>query len=170
MLVVNALDKENVNFDELLAKLRARFGAAVFPMTVPVNPARDSTVLDVMRSEVVTYQTDGTGKYTEVPATGDLADKVKQLHAELIEKIAESDDALMEKFFEQGRLTEEEMRGGVHAAVQKQTFIPLFCTSRRDQCRRGPADGFHRQVWRFARWTVRRFKARTSTAPRWSCA
>ena len=56
-------------------------------------------------------------------------DRVKQLHGQLIEYIAESDDALMEKFFEQGGLSEEEMRAGIHAAIQKQVFIPLFCTS-----------------------------------------
>ena len=52
-----------------------------------------------------------------------------QLHRELIEFIAESDDALLNKFFEEGSLSEEEFRAGIHAAVQAQIFIPLFCTS-----------------------------------------
>jgi Translation elongation factors (GTPases) len=47
----------------------------------------------------------------------------------LIEYVAESDDTLLEKFFEQGSLSEEEMRNGIHRAIQDQTFIPLFCTS-----------------------------------------
>ncbi len=51
------------------------------------------------------------------------------MHEELIEYVAESDDSLLEKFFEQGSLTEEEMRGGIHAAIQNQSFIPLFVTS-----------------------------------------
>jgi len=58
-----------------------------------------------------------------------LYEKVKKLHEELIEYVAESDDALLERFFEKGSLTEEEMRDGIHQAVQDQTFIPLFCTS-----------------------------------------
>ena len=57
------------------------------------------------------------------------ADRVKKLHEQLIEFIAESDDALMEKFFAQGGLSEDEMRAGLHAAVQKQIFTPLFVTS-----------------------------------------
>jgi len=54
---------------------------------------------------------------------------VKALHGELIEFVAESDDTLLEKFFEQGALTEDELRGGLHTAIQNQSFIPLFTTS-----------------------------------------
>lgn len=130
MIVVNAVDKENVDFDGVLRAAQERFGRHVFPLNLPVNPGPGfNQVLDVLRNEIVTYQTDGTGKYTEVPATGDWEARVKELHRELIEHIAESDDALMNKYFEQGGLTEEEFRAGIHAAVQKELFIPLFCVS-----------------------------------------
>src|SRR5206468_12240009 len=66
---------------------------------------------------------------TEAPATGEWAARTKELHQKMIENIAESDDSLLEKFFEQGTLSEEEMRAGIHTAVQKQSFIPLFCVS-----------------------------------------
>ena len=130
MIVVNALDKENVNFDAGLKSAQEHFGRHVFPLSVPVNagPGFNRT-LDVLRNEVVTYATDGSGKYTEEPATGELGEKVKALHRELIEHIAESDDTLMSKYFEQGGLSEEEFRAGIHAAVQKEQLIPLFCTS-----------------------------------------
>ena len=130
MIVVNALDKENVDFDKTLQAIRARYGERVFPMSLPINAGPGfNQVLDVMRSEIITYQTDGSGKFTEAPATGEWADKVNQLHKQVIEYIAESDDTLLEKFFEQGSLSEEELRAGVHAAVQKQSFIPLFVTA-----------------------------------------
>jgi len=77
----------------------------------------------------VTYETDGHGKFREEPATGEWKDRATQLHRELIELIAESDDTLLNKFFEQGSLSEEEFRAGIHAAGQAQMFIPLFCTS-----------------------------------------
>ncbi len=130
MIVVNATDKENVDFDTLLGQLRERFGRHVFPLSVPVNagPGFNRT-LDVLRNEMVTYTTDGSGKYKEEPASGEWETKVKELHRELIEHIAESDDELMNKFFEQGGLSEEEFRAGIHAAVQKELFIPLFYTS-----------------------------------------
>ena len=130
MIVVNAFDKEETDFEKILAQIREHFGERVFPLTIPVNPGPGfNQVLDVPRSEVITFATDKSGKFTEAPATGALADRVKQLHSQLIEFIAESDDSLMEKFFAEGSLSEEEMRAGLHAAIQKQVFTPLFVTS-----------------------------------------
>jgi len=130
VIVANAFDKEHAIFDELLAKIRARFGERVFPLSLPVNAGPGfNQVLDVMRKEIITYQTDGSGKFTEAPATGEWKTKADQLHQALIEYIAEADDALLEKFFEQGNLSEEELRAGIHAAAQKGSFIPLLCTA-----------------------------------------
>jgi elongation factor G len=130
MIVVNALDKENVNFDAVLKAAQEHFGRHVFPLSVPVNAGPGfNKVLDVLRKDIVTYATDGSGKYTEEPCTGEWEAKAKELHSQLIEHIAESDDELMTKFFEQGTLSEEEFRAGIHAAVQKELFIPLFAAS-----------------------------------------
>ena len=130
MIVVNAVDKENADFDGVLKAAREHFGRHVFPLSIPINPGPGfNRTLDVLRSEVVTYAGDGSGKYTEEAATGILAEKAMALHRDLIEHIAESDDSLMTKFFEQGTLSEDEFRTGIHAAVQKELFIPLFCAS-----------------------------------------
>jgi elongation factor G len=130
VVTINGLDKEHVDFDASLQLVRSRFGDRAFPLVIPVNAGPGfNQVLDVMRSELITYQTDGSGKYTETPASGDHKTRVSQLHSQLIEYIAESDDSLLEKFFAQGGLSEDEMRAGVHQAVQKQSFIPVFCTA-----------------------------------------
>ena len=130
ILVINGMDREHTKFDEILKKARERFGKNVFPLQLPVNAGPGfNQIIDVVRSELLTYKTDGSGKYTESAAEGDWANQAKQLHEEFIEYIAESDDTLLEKFFEQGNLTEDEMRAGIHAAFQAQSFIPLFCTS-----------------------------------------
>ncbi len=130
MIVLNAMDKENTDFEARLAQVRARFGHNVFPMNLPVNPGPGfNQVLDVLRNEIVSYPGDTGGKYQEEPATGNWEEQVKQRHKELIEHIAESDDSLLEKFFDQGGLSETELRAGIHAAVQRQSFIPLFCTA-----------------------------------------
>ncbi len=130
ILVINGMDRENVDFDGVLASLREQFGPRVFPMVLPINPGPGfNKTLDVMRSEEIDYHTDQSGKYVEKPASGEYDEQVKTLHKELIEYIAESDDTLMEKFFEQDGLSEEEMRGGVHRAVQDQVIIPCFVTS-----------------------------------------
>src|SRR5258708_1844594 len=130
IFVVNAMDKENADFDKILAQAKERFGSHVFPMNLPINPGPGfNQVLDVLRSELVTYARDASGKFQEVPAAGPWEERVKQLHKELIEHIAESDDSLLEKFFDQGGLSEEELRANLHAAVQKQMLIPIFCAS-----------------------------------------
>ncbi len=130
IIVVNAFDKEETDFDRTLTQLRENFGERVFPLAIPVNAGPGfNQVLDVPRNVVVTYAGDKGGKFTEAQASGALAEQLKQLHDQLIEFIAESDDSLMEKFFAQGGLSEEEMRAGLHAAIQKQVFTPLFVTS-----------------------------------------
>jgi elongation factor G len=129
IIVVNAMDKEHANFNNVLAEARAQYGARVFPMNVPVNPGPGfNQILDVLRNDVVTYEA-GRGRFMEEPAKGDWKDRVTQLHSELIELIAESDDTLLNKFFDQGGLSEEEFRSGIHDAVQRQLFTPLFCIS-----------------------------------------
>ncbi len=129
-LVVNQLDKEHTRFDEILDEARSHFGGRVFPLMVPVDVGPSfHSVLDVMRSEVITFATDGSGKYSEAPATGELKEKVQELHKQLIEYVAESDDKLMEKFFEEETLDEEELRAHVHDAVQQGLIVPVFCTA-----------------------------------------
>ncbi len=129
MIVITALDKMNTKFDQLVEDCRTHFGKNVFPLSVPINPGPGlSDMLDVMRNEVLTYVPNGTGKYTEGPA-GAEADRVQAMHKQLIEYVAESDDTLMEKFFAQGMLAEEEFRAGLHRTIQNQVFVPLFAVS-----------------------------------------
>ncbi len=130
IIVVNGLDNENTNFDQVLAQLRERFGRTVFPMNFPLNPGPGFNQLaDVMRSALITYGADTKGRYEESALPEELEPKVQQLHRELIEYVAESDESLLEKFFDQDGLSEQEMREGLCAALLNQSFIPLFCTS-----------------------------------------
>lgn len=130
MIVVNGLDREHTKFDEIIQQAKDHFGGNVFPMQLPVNSGPGfNQIIDVLRSELITYKTDGSGQYTEADLPEEWNDRVQELHQELIEYVAESDDSLLEKFFEQGNLSEEEMRHGLHQAIQNQVFIPLFCTA-----------------------------------------
>lgn len=130
LIVINGFDKAETDFEGVMAELREHFGARVFPLSLPVNPGPGfNQLLDVIRSEVITYAGDQSGKFTEAPATGALAERVTAMHKQLIEYIAEADDTLMDKWMEKGTLSEAELRAGLHAAVQKQAFVPVFCTS-----------------------------------------
>ena len=129
ILVINGFDKEYADFDHVLAQVKERFGKNVFPMNIPVNVGPEfNQVLDILSGKICTYQTGGSGQLEKKPVEGAWQDRVEEMHQQLIEYVAESDDALLEKFFEEG-LTEEEMRAGIHTAVQNQSFVPLFCTS-----------------------------------------
>lgn len=130
MIVVNGADRENVNFEGIIDNLKNHFGSAVLPLTLPLNPGPGfNKILDVMRTEEIDFAADGSGKYTEKPAEGTALERVKELHQELIEYVAEADDSLLETFFEQGSLSEDQLRAGVHAAIQAESFIPVFVTS-----------------------------------------
>ena len=129
-LVINLLDRENTRFDDILEEAREHYGARVFPMTLPVDAGPGfRSVLDVMRSDVITFAADGSGKFEEKPAEGALKERVNELHRQLIDMVAESDDSLMEKFFDQGTLSEEDLRAHVHEAVQKGLVVPVFAAS-----------------------------------------
>ena len=130
IIVVNGLDREHTQFDQILQQAKNNFGSNVFPLQLPVNAGPGfNQVVDVLRSELITYSTDGSGKYSEEELPEEWQEKIKGLHEELIEYVAESDDTLLEKFFEEGSLSEEEMREGLHRAIQDQVFIPVFCTA-----------------------------------------
>ena len=121
------LDRERTRFDEILEEARDHYGARVFPMTLPVDEGPGfASVLDVMRSEVITFAADGSGKYEEKAAEGALMERVTELHRQLIDLVAETDDSLLEKFFEEGTLTEEDLRAHVHEAVQKGLVVLLI--------------------------------------------
>ena len=129
-LVINGVDRPNTSFDSLLEQAREHFGPNLLPLTLPLDPGPGfSRLIDVMRNTVMTYRTDGSGTYTETPAEGADAERVRDLHRQLIEYVAESDPALMERYFEQDGLSEEELRDGLHRALQDNVFVPVFATA-----------------------------------------
>ena len=128
--IINMVEKDQANFDSVLSSLQERYGRTVFPFTLPVNQGPGFNQLgDVLRKKAFTFKTDGTGDYNETDAEGELNQKLDDLHNELIELIAESDESLMEVFFEKGELSEEELRNGLHQALKTNGLIPVFCVS-----------------------------------------
>ena len=86
MIVINGFDKEETDFERVLNELREHFGARLFPISMPVNPGPGfNQLLDVLRNEVITYSGDKSGKFSEAPAAGELAERVTALHKQLIE-------------------------------------------------------------------------------------
>jgi elongation factor G len=130
IIVINAMDKEYADFDKILQQAKDRFQNKVFPLTVPLNTGPGfSKILDILNEQVYTYKNDKSGQFTTEPATGKEKEMLENLHSQMSELIAESDDQLLEKFFATGRLEKSEIRLGLRNAVKNQSLIPIFCVS-----------------------------------------
>ncbi len=133
IIVINRLDKENVNFDSIFAALQQSFGHKVVLAQLPIKTGPGfNQIVDLVRMKVLKYSTDGTGSYSEENIPANLQEKATELHSKLIEAVAESDDALMEKYFSAGELTEEEFKNGLRKAILRQEVFPVFCTAATD--------------------------------------
>jgi len=79
--------------------------------------------------KMLTFEKDSSGNFKEEDIPADFKDKADEYHLKLIEAVAESDETLMEKYFDAGELTEDEFRAGLKKAVSEDTIFPVFCTS-----------------------------------------
>jgi len=130
LLAINKIDNENAEFDHAVASAKERFGHDVVLVQFPVNQGLPfDTVVDVYRMKVLKYNRDGSGKFTESDISADLKEKADKLHEELIEKIAETDEALMNKFFEDGTLKDADLEKGFCTALLNRKIFPVFCIS-----------------------------------------
>jgi len=130
MIVVNALDKENVQFDQVLTQLKSNFGQRIVPLTIPVETgAGFKQVIDILNNKLISYKGDDLGTCDSTDLNGELAERAQKFHYELVECVAESDDTLLEKFFELGTLPKDTLIDALAEALRKQSFIPLFAVS-----------------------------------------
>ena len=130
MIDINMCDRDQSNFDSIMTKLKDTIGRFVFPLMVPVNEGEGfSKVVDVLNKKFHTYKTDGTGSYESSDLDADWSSKIESLYKELIELIAESDEELLEKYFEDGELSAEDIQNGIKNAIVTQSLFPVFCTS-----------------------------------------
>ena len=129
IFVVNGMDKDGADFDKTLHAAKAHFGANVVAVQYPVQSgAGFNSVVDVLNMEMYQYPAEG-GKPVSLPIPDSEKEKADQLHKELVEAIAANDEGLMEKYFEQGELSEVEMKAGLHSSMIKHDIFPLFCAS-----------------------------------------
>ncbi len=129
LIVLNRLDRERASLDRSLASLREAFGREVVPIQLPIGEEKSfEGVVDLVRMQAVRSPGDG-----DKPAVGDippaLADDAASARDNLIEMVAEADDDLMEKFFDAGTLSQEELEQGLRSAVGSRRIFPLVCTS-----------------------------------------
>ncbi len=131
IIVVNHLDHEKTNWEKTIETAKERFGNDVTLVQFPVDAGSGfSSLVDVLTMKMYKFSGD-SGKYETSDIPSDLMDQATALHNELIEKAAENDEALMELFFANDTLTEEEMRAGITAGLINRGILPVFCVSAR---------------------------------------
>ncbi|OFV89163.1 MAG: translation elongation factor G, partial [Acidobacteria bacterium RBG_16_68_9] len=130
LVVLNRLDRERASLDRSLESLHGVFGRAVVPIQLPIGEERNfKGIVDLVAMKALTFAADGSGKATEGEIPPGLKDNAQAARDALIEMVAEADDTLMEKFFEAGTLTQEELVAGLRRAVLAAKIYPVLCTS-----------------------------------------
>ncbi|HBN02178.1 MAG TPA: elongation factor G [Rikenellaceae bacterium] len=129
IVAVNQLDSEKADWEKTLSEMKETFGHKPIVVQFPVNPGTSfDGFIDVLKMKYYHFKDDnGTREDLEIPAN--LMDEAETLRQELIEKAAEFDDTLMERFFENGSLTEDEIREGLGKGIRQGGVLPIFCLS-----------------------------------------
>ena len=131
IVAVNQLDTEKANWEHTRDTLKEAFGKKVIFAQFPVNPGLGfNGFVDVITMKYYRFK-DENGNFEELDIPAEYADEAEEMHMELVEKAAEGDDALMEKYFETMELSIDEVRAGLRAGLAKLEVMPVFCISAR---------------------------------------
>jgi len=130
LLVVNRLDRERSSFARTIESLREGLSRSVVAVQWPIGEEGDfSAIVDLVAMTAWTFAEDGRGTATKSPIPDAVEADVAAARAVLIEAVAETDEALMERFFESGTLTRDELTSGLTSAVRASQLFPVFCAS-----------------------------------------
>ncbi|MBT8218813.1 MAG: elongation factor G [Bacteroidia bacterium] len=129
IFVINHLDNEKADYETTLEQAQSRFGSKVVPIQFPLNAGDGfNQIVDCLRMVVYKFPPTG-GKPEKIDIPEDQINRAQEIHNQLVEIAAENDEGLMEIFFDQGTLTEEELTKGLQIALASQQFFPVFCCS-----------------------------------------
>ena len=127
LIVASRMDRERADATRVLESLTKAFGRTVIPLELPIGKEKGfSGVVDLVRMKAYTYELGGNGKGRETDIPADLKAQAQEAHEKLVELIAEGDDKLMEKFFENGTLPEEDLIPALHNAIREDKIFPVI--------------------------------------------
>ena len=127
IFLVNQLDDEKCDYNNIIEQLQTIYGAKAVPVQYPVKTGPDfNAVIDVILMKKLTWGPEG-GRPTVEDIPAEEQERAMELHKALVEAAAENDEALMEKFFEEEHLTEDEMREGIRKGMVTRSIFPIFC-------------------------------------------
>ena len=128
---VNKMDRTGANFDKVVEQLKARLGARAVPMQVPIGAEDDfEGVVDLLKMKAVVWDMESLGmkfEYREIP--GHLKDMVESARNYMVESAAETSEELMNKYLEEGSLSEDEIVAGIRAGTLATELVPVYCGS-----------------------------------------
>ncbi len=126
---VSRLDRERTSFDAAMKDLEKVLGARAVALTIPIGEELGFTgVVDVLAMKALSYA-DASGKFKEEELSAELKARAETARTALLEAVAETDDALLEKYLDKGTLDDAEVRAALHAAVVGRKITPVFCGS-----------------------------------------
>ena len=129
IFVVNQMDHIKADYDNTIQQAKERFGNKLVPIQYPLNSGEGfNQILDALRMVVYEFPKEG-GKPEKKPIPESEMERAKEMHNALVEIAAENEDGLMEKYFESGTLSEEELAKGLTIALAHQQFFPVFVAS-----------------------------------------
>ena len=129
IFALNQLDGEKADYDNVMAQMREDFGNKIVAVQFPTKcGAGFNSMIDVLLMKQYSWGPDGgVPTITDIPE--EYMDQAAELHQKLVEAAAENDETLMDKFFDQGSLTEDEMREGIRKGPIYRSIYPVFCVS-----------------------------------------
>lgn len=142
IFVINQMDHPKADYDTTLQQAQERFGSKVVPIQYPLNSGENfNQIIDALRMVMYEFPKNG-GKPEKKPIPESELERAKAMHNTLVEIAAENEEGLMEKYFEQGSLSEEELAKGITIALAHQQFFPVFITSGLNDMGSGRVMGF----------------------------
>ncbi len=125
LFFVNKVEKEHVKVSEVIDQLQSRFGVNCVPVQLPIGEGLEyKGLIDLIKMKAVTFDNSGKAEEGDIPAN--MKGRAEELHQKLVEAVAEADDALLEKFFDKGELTDDEFRKGLKKAIVTHTVFPIL--------------------------------------------
>jgi elongation factor G len=128
MIVINKMDRERADFNAAVSSVNEAFGRAAVPVQMPIGKERDfKGVIDLVHMRAYTWAGDGKPVESDVPA--ELAADASAAREKIIDVVAESSEELMEKYFNDGTLSDEDLIPGIKVAVRERRLFPIFAAS-----------------------------------------
>ncbi len=129
-IIINKVDNEHAAFEETLQKAKERLTSGAIVVTYPLTEGVVfDTVIDVLKMKAYKYGEAGSKKITESEIPADQKTKAEDYRTQLIEKVAETNEELMNKYFEEGALSDSDLEKGLKLAILNRSLTPVFATS-----------------------------------------